>query len=84
MDWIYLALNVLLLFALIGSIIVIHLKDLLYAVFVLGGVSVALSVVFLILKAPDVAITNAAVYGAIATVFYIIAISKTEREEEVE
>ncbi len=84
MSWVYIALNVLLVFALIASIVVVHLKDLLYAVFVLGGVSVALSVVFLILQAPDVAITNAAVYGAIATVLYVVAINKTERTEEIE
>ena len=83
MSWINLILNVVLLFTLVTAIIAVHLKDLIYAVFVLAGTSVALSIAFLILKAPDVAITNAAVYGGMATVFYIIAISKTEREEEV-
>lgn len=83
MNWILLIQNFLLLFILGASIVAIHLRDLLYAVFVLAGASVALSVIFYMLQAPDVAITNAAVYAGIATVFYVIAISKTEREEEV-
>ena len=82
MNLTLLIMNFLLLFALVASVIAIHLRDLLYAVFIIAGVSVALSIVFLALKAPDVAITNAAVYGGIATVLYVIAISKTERMEE--
>ncbi len=74
--------NIILLFVLIASLVVIHLRDLLYAVFVLAASSVGLSIVFYMLQAPDVAITNAAVQGGIATVFYVIAISKTEREEK--
>jgi len=75
--------NVVLLFVLAASVVAVHLRDLLYSVFVLGGATVGLSLVFYMLQAPDVAITNAAVYGGIATVFYVIAISKTEREEVV-
>ena len=82
MNLTLLIMNFLLLFALVASVLAIHLRDLLYAVFIIAGVSVALSIVFLALKAPDVAITNAAVYGGIATVLYVIAISKTERMEE--
>ncbi len=82
MNWILLLQNVILLVVLAASIVAVHLKDLLYAVFVLAGATVGLSVIFLMLQAPDVAITNAAVYGGMATVFYVIAISKTEREEK--
>lgn len=74
--------NIILIFILIASIVAIHLDDLLYAVFVLAASSVGLSLVFFMLQAPDVAITNAAVHGGIATVLYVIAISKTEREEK--
>lgn len=82
MNLVLLLQNLILLFVLIASIVAVHLKDLLYAVFVLVGATVGLSVIFLMLQAPDVAITNAAVYGGMATVFYVIAISKTEREEK--
>lgn len=82
MEWMLLLQNIILLFVLIASIVAVHLKDLLYAVFVLAGATVGLSVIFFMLQAPDVAITNAAVYGGMATVFYVIAISRTEREEK--
>jgi multicomponent Na+:H+ antiporter subunit B len=84
MNWLLLLQNIMLLFALGASVVAVHLKDLLYAVFILAGATVSLSIVFFLLQAPDVAITNAAVYGGIATVLYVIAISKTERKEEVQ
>lgn len=82
MSWIMLVHSFLLLFILAACFIAVQLNDLLYAVIVLAGASVALSVVFYLLQAPDVAITNAAVYGGIATVLYMVALSKTERREE--
>lgn len=82
MSWIMLTHTFLLLFVLVACFIAIQLNDLLYAVIVLAGASVALSLVFYLLQAPDVAITNAAVYGGIATIIYMVAISKTKREEE--
>jgi len=51
-------LYVLLVFMIIGAIIAIEMKDLLSAVIALGAVGLGLSIVFLILKAPDVAITQ--------------------------
>ena len=69
----------LLLFAL--NIIAIELKDLLYSVIVLGGSSITLAVVFFMLQAPDIAITQAAVGAGISTVLFVIAISRTRREE---
>jgi multicomponent Na+:H+ antiporter subunit B len=51
-------LYVLLVLMIIGAIIAIEVKDLLSAVIAVGAVGLALSIVFLILKAPDVAITQ--------------------------
>ena len=42
----------------IGALIAIEVKDLLSSVIAVGAVGLALSIVFLILKAPDVAITQ--------------------------
>lgn len=81
MNWVFLVHNFLLLFVVVACFIACHLRDLLYAVLVLAGASVGLSIVFYMLQAPDVAITNAAVYGGIATVLYVVAISRTKREE---
>lgn len=51
-------LYILLILMIIGAIIAIELKDLLSSVIAVGAVGLALSIVFLILKAPDVAITQ--------------------------
>ena len=51
-------LYVLLVFMIIGAVIAIEVKDLLSSVVTVGAVGLGLSIVFLILKAPDVAITQ--------------------------
>jgi len=49
---------ILLIFMIMGAIIAIEVKDLLSSVVAVGAVGLALSMTFLILKAPDVAITQ--------------------------
>lgn len=51
-------LYILLIFMIIGALIAIEVKDLLSSVVAVGAVGLGLSIVFLILKAPDVAITQ--------------------------
>lgn len=51
-------LYILLIFMIIGAIIAIEVEDLLSSVVAVGAVGLGLSIVFLILKAPDVAITQ--------------------------
>ncbi len=51
-------LYILLIFMIIGAIIAIEVKDLLSSIVAVGAVGLGLSIVFLILKAPDVAITQ--------------------------
>lgn len=53
-----LELYILLIFMIIGAIIAIEAKDLLSSVVAVGAVGLGLSIVFLVLKAPDVAITQ--------------------------
>jgi len=53
-----LELYILLIFMVLGAIVAIEVKDLLSSVVAVGAVGLALSIVFLILKAPDVAITQ--------------------------
>ena len=53
-----LELYILLIFMIVGAIIAIETKDLLSSVIAVGAVGLGLSIVFLILKAPDVAITQ--------------------------
>jgi len=51
-------LYILLIFMILGAVVAIEVKDLLSSVVAVGAVGLGLSVVFLILKAPDVAITQ--------------------------
>ena len=51
-------LYVLLLFMILGAIIAVEIKDLLSSVVAVGAVGLGLAVAFLILKAPDLAITQ--------------------------
>ncbi|MCK4325548.1 DUF4040 domain-containing protein, partial [bacterium] len=51
-------LYLLLLFMIAGAIIAVETKDLLSSVIAVGAVGLGLSVAFLVLKAPDLAITQ--------------------------
>lgn len=51
-------LYILLIFMIIGAVIAIEVKDLLSSIVAVGAVGLGLSIVFLILKAPDLAITQ--------------------------
>lgn len=53
-----LELYIILLFMIIGAIIAVEIKDLLSSVVAVGAVGLGLSVAFLLLKAPDLAITQ--------------------------
>ena len=73
--------NALLVFMFALYLVAIELKDLLYSVIVLAGSSITLAVIFYMLQAPDIAITQAAVGAGVTTVLFVIAISRTRREE---
>ncbi|MFH1836879.1 MAG: hydrogen gas-evolving membrane-bound hydrogenase subunit E [Candidatus Omnitrophota bacterium] len=51
-------LYILLILMIVGAVIAVEIKDLLSSVIAVGAVGLALSIAFLILKAPDVAITQ--------------------------
>ena len=57
-------------------------KDLLYAVIGTGVISLVLSVLFFMLQAPDVALTEAAIGVALTTIIFIITIRNTVRYED--
>jgi len=73
--------NALLIFLFALYVIAIELKDLLYSIIILTGGSVTLAVLFYMLQAPDIAITQAAVGAGVSTVLFVIAISRTRRQE---
>ncbi len=63
---------------------VVVFKDLISAAIALGASSLLLSLQFFILRAPDVAIAEAAVGAALTTAIFIFAIKSTERKEGYE
>lgn len=73
--------SIFLILLLVLVLIAIELKDLLYSVIILGGASIVLAVIFYMLQAPDIAITQAAVGAGVSTILFIITISRTRREE---
>ncbi|WP_087037635.1 Na(+)/H(+) antiporter subunit B [Thermococcus litoralis] len=71
--------------ALIGSsIAAIRFKNLIAAVIAMAVFSLALSVEFYVLQAPDVAIAEAGVGAGLTTAMYLLAIRNTTDEEVVE
>ncbi|KPU63281.1 DUF4040 domain-containing protein [Thermococcus argininiproducens] len=79
------AIQVLIAIALIGSsIAAIRFKNLISAVIAMAVFSLALSVEFYILQAPDVAIAEAGVGAGLTTAMYLLAIRNTTDEEVVE
>ncbi len=57
-------------------------KDLLYAVIATSIISLILSIMFYLLQAPDVALTEAAIGVALTTIIFVITIRNTERYED--
>lgn len=71
------ALNVLLLvFVLVCAVAVSVTKDLLTSIIIFMAQSVAMSVVWILLRAPDLAITEAAVGAGITTLLMFISLKK--------
>ena len=57
-------------------------NDLLHGVIALSAVSLLCSLLFTILQAPDVAITEAAVGAGVSTVIFVWALRHTKRRDD--
>ena len=66
---------------LVGAIAALYLKDLTSAVVAAGLVSLFASVMYLLLAAPDVAMTEAAIGAGLSTVIFLYAVQKTVTHE---
>ena len=76
-------LNVILIIFLIACAIAVErTKDLLGAVIIFSAYSLMMSVLWLVLKTPDVALTEAAIGAGVTTILFIAVISRTERYEK--
>jgi uncharacterized MnhB-related membrane protein len=66
------------------TLAVVELKDLIHAIIVMAAADAVLAVIFYLLAAPDIAITQAAVGSGLTAVMFMIAISRTKRSENEE
>ena len=76
-DWAVLTLLIL------SAFMAIRMKDLLASAVILGIFSLLMALIYLLLDAPDVALTEAAVGAGITTVLFIGTLSFTEREHRI-
>ncbi len=74
-------LEIILIVTLVMSIIAVEMKDLLYAVIILGAVDLLAAVAFYFMAAPDIAITQVAVTAGLSVFIFVIVIGKTRRLE---
>ena len=68
----------------ISAILAVEWRDLLAAAVGMAAVSLFASILFLILQAPDVAMTEAAIGAALSGAIFIFAIKRTKRFETEE
>jgi energy-converting hydrogenase B subunit D len=74
--------SVLIVLSILGALAALLQKDLIRASVIVGAESVALALIFHILLAPDLALTQAVVGTALLPGIIIIAVYKTRRTEE--
>lgn len=63
----------------IAAFLAIHLKNLLSAIISAGVISLLASVIYLLLAAPDVAMTEAAIGSGLTTIIFIFTLKKIKR-----
>jgi energy-converting hydrogenase B subunit D len=77
------ALNIILLASLIvTALAACLLRNLLAAVVMLGAFSLIMGIMWVMLRAPDLALAEVAAIGVVSTIFFVVTIFKTERKEE--
>ena len=62
---------------LLAALLAVQTKSILCAIIAVGVVSLFVSILFLMLGAPDVAMTEAAIGAGLSTVIFLFALSRT-------
>ncbi|MFW0861544.1 MAG: hydrogenase subunit MbhD domain-containing protein [Dethiobacter sp.] len=70
-----------LVFLVFCAVFVARAKNMLSAVIIFAAYSLMMAILWLLLAAPDIAITEAAIGAGVTTLLLLAAISKTRREE---
>lgn len=68
-----------LLFLIVCAIAVTFAHDLLNAVLIFMGYSVVMSIIWIVLESPDLAITEAAVGAGISSILFFVTLKKIQR-----
>ncbi|MGV8146089.1 MAG: hydrogenase subunit MbhD domain-containing protein [Alkaliphilus sp.] len=72
---------ILIIFLITCAIAVERTKDLLAAVIIFASYSFFMALLWLLLRAPDIALTEAAIGAGVTTILFVGVISKTRRME---
>ena len=73
---------IIIIFLIICAISVEKTKDLVSAVIIFSAYSLMMSVLWLILKTPDIALTEAVIGAGVTSLLFIAVIAKTKRYEK--
>ncbi|PKM70438.1 MAG: cation:proton antiporter [Firmicutes bacterium HGW-Firmicutes-18] len=73
---------ILILFLIVCALAVERTKDLVGAVIIFASYSLVMAVLWLLLRAPDIAMTEAAIGAGVTTILFIGVISRTRRMEK--
>jgi energy-converting hydrogenase B subunit D len=73
---------ILVIFLIVCAIAVERTNDLLAAVVIFASYSLVMSVLWLLLSAPDIALTEAAIGAGVTTILFLVVISRTKRMEK--
>jgi energy-converting hydrogenase B subunit D len=73
---------ILIIFLIVCAIAVEHIKDLLGAVIIFASYSLIMAVLWLLMMAPDIALTEAAIGAGATTLLFLAVISRTRRMEK--
>ena len=73
---------ILVVFLILCAIAVERTKDLLSAVVIFAAYSLVMAVLWLLLRSPDVAMTEAAIGAGVTTIMFVAVISRTRRMEK--
>ena len=65
----------------LGALLAMHLRSLVAAIVAAGLVSLFASVIYVLLSAPDVAMTEAAIGAGLSTVIFLYAVRRTTGRE---
>jgi uncharacterized MnhB-related membrane protein len=73
---------IIIIFLIVCALSIGKIKDLIGAVILFSAYSLVMSILWLILNSPDVAITEAAIGAGVTSILFFAVISKTKRFEE--